>query len=113
MPPKIFFLFTFPCLVATGCFAPARISHAPGIGNSGIPLAPGAEQVKLTRNAGEVANCKAVGNLSNVNGGNVTDAGQRIAKNQAVGLGGNTILDTSTAFEESQGTVEGVVYRCN
>jgi hypothetical protein len=111
--PRVFFLVTFLCLIAAGCFAPAGISHAPGISNSGIPLAPGAEQVKVTKNAGEVANCKAVGNLSNVNGGNVTDAGQRIARNQAIGLGGNTIFDTSNAFQESQGVVEGVVYRCN
>jgi hypothetical protein len=106
-------LVTFLCLSATGCFAPAGVSHSTGISNSGIPLAPGAEQVKVTKNAGEVANCKAVGNLSDVNGGNVTDAGQRIARNQAIGLGGDTIFDTSNAFQESQGVVEGVVYRCN
>jgi hypothetical protein len=40
MPRRIFFLVTFLCLVATGCFAPAGISVAPGISNSGIPLAP-------------------------------------------------------------------------
>jgi hypothetical protein len=101
------------CLFATGCFAPSGVSHAPGISNSGIPLAPGAEQVKVTKTAGDVANCKAVGNLSNINGGNLTDAGQRIARNQAIGLGGDTIFDTSNTFQESQGVVEGVVYRCN
>jgi hypothetical protein len=111
--PKTFFFFAFLCLIATGCFAPSGISNAPGITNSGIPLAPGADQVKLTRNAADIASCKAVGNLSNVKGGNVTDAGQRIARNQAIGLGGNTIFDTSSAFEESQGAVEGIVYRCN
>ena len=110
--PRIFFVVIL-CLVATGCFAPAGISHARGISNSGIPLAPGAEHVKVTKNAGDVANCQAVGNLSNVNGGNVTDAGQRIARNQAIGLGGNTIFDTSNTFQESQGVVEGVVYRCD
>jgi hypothetical protein len=110
---RIFFLVTFLCLVSTGCFAPTGISHSTGIRNSDIALAPGVEQVKVTKDAGEVANCKAVGNLTNVNGGNVTDAGQRIARNQAVGLGGNTIFDTSNAFQESQGVVEGVVYHCN
>jgi len=113
MPPKTFFLSAFLCLVASGCFAPSGISNGHGIANSGIPLAPGAEQVILTRNAADVASCKAVGNLNNVNGGNVTDAGQRIARNQAIGLGGNTIFDTSSVFEESQGAVEGVVYRCD
>jgi hypothetical protein len=111
--PRIFVLVTLLCLFATGCFAPAEVSHSRGISNSGIPLAPGAEQVKVTKNADEVGNCKAVGNLSNVSGGNVTDAGQRIARNQAIGLGGNTIFDTSNTFQESQGIVEGVVYRCD
>jgi hypothetical protein len=111
--PRMFFHVTFLCLFATGCFAPSGVSHGPGISNSGIPLAPGAEQVKVTKNASDVVNCKAVGNLSNVNGGNLTDAGQRIARNQAIGLGGNTIFDTSNTFQESQGVVEGVVYRCN
>ena len=46
--PRMFFHVTFLCLFATGCFAPAGVSHAPGISNSGIPLAPGAEQVKVT-----------------------------------------------------------------
>jgi hypothetical protein len=60
-----------------------------------------------------VANCKAVGNLNDINGGNVTDAGQRIARNQAIGLGGNTIFETSNTIQESQGVVQGVVYSCN
>jgi hypothetical protein len=113
MPPRIFVLFPILGLIATGCVAPSEIDKGHGIANSGIPLAPGAEQVKVTRIAGEVANCQAVGNLGGVNGGNLTDAGQRIARNQAIGLGGNTIFDTSSALQESQGVVEGVVYRCN
>jgi hypothetical protein len=113
MPPKILLLATLLCLSAAGCLAPSAISKGPGIANSGIPLAPGAEQVKLTRNASEVANCKAVGNLNDVRGGNLTDAGQRIARNQAIGFGGDTIFETSPALEEAQGVLEGVVYRCN
>jgi hypothetical protein len=73
-----------------------------------IPLAPGAEQVKITSNAADVAACTAVGNLNN-SGGDVS-----VARNQAIGLGGNTIFDTTLPhfpfYPEMVRT--GVIYRC-
>jgi hypothetical protein len=66
-------------------------------------LAPGAAQVKIVRNAADVAACTAVGNV-------VPDA-QKLqdARNLTVGLGGNTIFVTSESF----GTIlNGVAYRC-
>jgi len=68
-------------------------------------LAPGANKVIVTRNPGDVANCKAVGNIDgkSISGFDVLAQMQ----NQAVGLGGNRVLETS------DGTVpSGVVYRC-
>jgi hypothetical protein len=71
-----------------------------------IPLAPGADQVRITRSAAEVAACRAVGNIEKISGGTWDDK-QRQMKNQAVGLGGNVIFNTMTGLDPS-----GVVYRC-
>jgi hypothetical protein len=87
-----------------------RLAHVvilllPGLLVSGCvrPLAPGAEQVKITRNTGDVAGCAAVGNLDTINTGDDP-------RNQAIGLGGNVVFDTrpSAVF----GLMTGVVYRC-
>jgi len=74
-----------------------------------IPLAPGAENVKITRNAMDVANCRAVGNLDHVKVDIFTDAPQRMVRNQAIGLGGDTVFDTSSPLATE---VTGIVYRC-
>ncbi len=66
-------------------------------------LAPGADRVKFTLKAADVAACKAVGKVS---------AGRSISNwnveiellNRAVGLDGNTVLGTKFR--------EGVAYRC-
>jgi hypothetical protein len=78
------------------------------------PLAPGASGVKITRNAADVASCTAVGNVdgSHVRRGMYPDVTKdQIAipqlQNQAIGLGGNTIFDTSSAS-----SLTGIVYRC-
>jgi hypothetical protein len=77
----------------------------PGLLVSGCvtPLAPGAAQVKITRNAADVAGCAAVGNLDSIK---TSDD----VRNQAIGLGGNVVFDTrpSAVF----GLMTGVVYRC-
>jgi hypothetical protein len=73
------------------------------------PLAPGAAQVKVTRVPADVSSCRALGNLD-------LDAAAGIdnAKNHAIGLGGDTVLDTTPT--SIYGTTEplrtGVIYRC-
>jgi hypothetical protein len=63
-------------------------------------LAPGAAQVRIVRNAADVAACTAVGNVS---------PGQD-PRNLTVGLGGNTLFVTT---ENSLGAIfNGVAYRC-
>lgn len=66
-------------------------------------LAPGATEVKTTRNPADVAACTAVGNV-------VPDRNKlEDARNLTVGLGGNTVLVTTEAFGN---IVNGVAYRC-
>lgn len=68
------------------------------------PLAPGADKVKLTQNADDVAGCKAVGNVSTEYNLWV-DASLR---NKTVGLDGNVLFLTLETAERK----EGVAYRC-
>jgi hypothetical protein len=74
------------------------------------PLAPGADKVKITRIAAEVANCKALGNLDQ----GPTEDANASARNHAIGLGGDTVLDTTST--NMYGMVlplrTGIIYRC-
>jgi hypothetical protein len=72
-----------------------------------VPLAPGADQVRITRNAADVASCAAVGNIDSRMTGIPTQIPPQM-QNQAVGLGGNVVLDTSVVGT----TTTGVIYRC-
>jgi hypothetical protein len=72
-----------------------------------VPLAPGADQVKITRSAADVASCTAVGNIDSHITGIPTQIPPQM-QNQAVGLGGNVVLDTSVMGT----TTTGVIYRC-
>ena len=74
------------------------------------PLAPGAAQVKVTRVAADVSSCKAVGNIDL----DPSAAGIDNAKNHAIGLGGDTVLDTTATsiYGTTQLLTTGVVYRC-
>ena len=56
-----------------------------------VPLAPGADKVRITNSPSDVANCKAVGILP---GGTVNGIENQFAvlRNKTVGLGGNTVL---------------------
>ena len=66
----------------------------------------GAEQVKIAKGAGDVASCKAVGNvISKPMGISATNTD---LQNKTFGLGGNTIFVTVTTGE----AVEGVAYKC-
>jgi hypothetical protein len=73
-------------------------------------LAPGGAQVKVTRVAADVSSCTALGNLDL----DAAAAGIDNAKNHAIGLGGDTVLDTTPT--SIYGTTEllrtGVIYRC-
>jgi hypothetical protein len=71
-----------------------------------VALAPGAEKVKITRNASDVASCKAVGNVKSLLIGN--EGMNATMQNQALGLGGNMVFDTGTVGQ----SVAGVAYSC-
>jgi hypothetical protein len=75
-----------------------------------IPLAPGAERVKITRLPAEVSSCRALGNLDL----DAPAAGVDNAKNHAVGLGGDTVLDTTPTaiWGNAMPLRTGVIYRC-
>ena len=67
---------------------------------------PGAEKVRLTRNASEVSTCSAVGNIR------VSSSGSNARtefRNVVVGFGGNIGLVTSGP---TWAPVEGFAYRC-
>jgi hypothetical protein len=71
-----------------------------------LALAPGAEQIKETQLATDVAGCRAVGNVKSEAGSVDLDTDIR---NRTLGLGGNVLFITSKLGPPS----EGVAYRCN
>jgi len=71
-----------------------------------VPLTSGADQVKVTRNAADVAGCTSLGNLSTPPMMMTDPDAERALRNEALGLGGNVLLVTS-----STGRL-GVAYRC-
>ena len=80
-----------------------------GLGAAGcvtVALAPGAEKVKITKNASDVASCKAVGNVKSPMVG--YDGINATLQNQTLGLGGNTVFVTGPVAE----SVAGVAYSC-
>jgi len=64
-------------------------------------LAPGADRVKFTQDAADVARCKPVGNVSAVRERGNSES---YLRNTTIGLGGNTVFRTAS--------FEGVVYNC-
>jgi len=67
---------------------------------------PGAEKIRLTRNASEVSTCTAVGNIR------VTASGSNARtefRNMVVGFGGNIGFVTNGP---TWAPVEGMAYRC-
>jgi len=67
---------------------------------------PGAEKVRLTRNASEVSTCSAVGNIRvNASGSNARTE----FRNMVVSFGGNIGFVTSGP---TWTPVEGIAYRC-
>jgi hypothetical protein len=71
-----------------------------------VALAPGAERVRVTTNAAEVASCKGVGSVKALSGSAFD--GEATIRNQALGLGANTIFVTRYV----SGSEEGVAYNC-
>jgi hypothetical protein len=71
-----------------------------------VVLAPGAEQVKLTRAAADVASCQVVGSVSTVPNG-LPANWDRDLQNKAFGMGGNVLFITSVSAD-----TDGVAYHC-
>jgi hypothetical protein len=53
-----------------------------------VALAPGAERVRITNNAADIASCKAVGSVR------ASDSPLESVRNRALGLGANTLFFT-------------------
>jgi hypothetical protein len=93
--------FIAACLVSLSGCAPLPFA-----------LAPGAEQVRVTNVAADVADCKPVGNIQVPKDGDGF-VSVRFAlgqlKNQAIGLGGNAAFVTDGTQEIPKA---GVAYQC-
>jgi len=77
-----------------------------------VTLAPGADKVRITNVAADVATCTALGNIEVSRGaeGHVDLANaQAEFRNQTVDLGGNTAFETDAALGVP---LEGIAYRC-
>jgi hypothetical protein len=65
-----------------------------------VTPAPGADQVKITRNPADVSACSPVGNI---NPEAMNNLDPHVAQNRAVGLNANVVLNTGNG---------GVAYHC-
>ena len=79
---------------------------------SAVTPTPGADKVKVTKTAADVAGCTAVGNIQVPRNADgllpIGDAGTEF-RNRIVGLGGNAGLVTSGILSVP---AEGIAYRC-
>ena len=91
-PIRCRLLIAVTCALAAGC--------------ANVKLAPGADQVKLTRNSAEVAGCTPIGNVGTSQPMITDPDAQRQMQNETLALGGNIVLLTS-AFGRA-----GTAYRC-
>jgi len=100
---------TEPDMKMTLCASLVAAGIALSTGCANTPLAPGADKVKITRSADDVASCKPVGNI-HLDCENTINVGtEPIARNQAIGLGGNTVFVTGGTLGAICG---GVAYSC-
>src|SRR5215472_13367377 len=78
-----------------------------------VTLAPGADQLRLTRVPADVAGCAVAGNiqLPRTDKGFLTSDPEAQFRNTAVGLGANTVLVTEASSVDIVPLV-GVGYRC-
>jgi len=77
-----------------------------------VALAPGADKVRITKDASDVSACSAVGNVRlprDANGNVDIYNADAEFRNQTVGLGGNTAFVTQSGVFAP---VEGIAYRC-
>ena len=72
-----------------------------------VPSAPGAENVTVTHKEADVASCTVLGNVVGLTDTNYVRDERREMQNQAVGLGGDTILLT-----RDRDPPKGTAYRC-
>jgi hypothetical protein len=94
MPNLRVTLLFAPCLLSAGCFV-------------SIPSEPGAENVIMTHKEADVASCTPVGNVVGLTDTNYVRDERREMQNQAVGLGGDTLLLT-----RDRDPPKGTAYRC-
>jgi hypothetical protein len=77
-----------------------------------VTLAPGADKVRMTKDASDVAGCTAVGTVDTLGApqgpSQIADSSKEL-RNKAVGLGGNVVFVTSAALGVPN---MGVAYRC-
>jgi DhnA family fructose-bisphosphate aldolase class Ia len=85
----------------------ALVALAAAAGCTAARLAPGADQVRITNKTEAVASCKAVGNVKARSSLN-SDKTDATIRNQAVGLGANTVLFMGYVGSKE----EGVAYNC-
>ena len=83
------------CIASAGCVT--------------MVAAPGANQVRLTRNSAEVVGCNPVGNINLSPNEQGLDAGLNF-RNRVVGFGGNTGLITTSVLASEP--IDGIAYRC-
>jgi hypothetical protein len=95
-------------LKATLLISVIAIIGALNSGCATVALAPGAEKVRLTKNAKDVTTCKVVGNVKRAPDSSSLDSEPSI-RNQALGVGGNTVFITQ---EDISGPRQGVAYQC-
>ncbi len=82
------------CLLSAGC-------------SVSVPSEPGAEGVTLTHKEADVASCTALGNVVGLADTNYVRDERQEMRNQAAGLGGDTILLTGDVDPP-----KGTAYRC-
>ncbi len=82
------------CLLMVGCVV-------------SIASSPGAENVKITHKAADVASCIALDNVSGLTDTNYVRDQRREMQNETVDLGGDTLLLTGELDPP-----KGIAYRC-
>lgn len=71
-------------------------------------LAPGAREVTITRDTGQVANCKALGSVNSIPPYMLPGDDLKQLKNKSIGVGADTVLITSPRLVSTA----GIAYRC-
>jgi|SRR5579872_7087584 len=78
-----------------------------------VPLVPGADRVMITQNPADVTSCTPVGNIDSGIIQGPGDFEPKQMRNQAVGLGGNVVFDTTIRSKFGSATkISGVIFRC-